>query len=286
MNSLEYVLRSRVAGEHQSKFAMTRVDNIIESSKSGQKTIEAYTSRFSANQNFATEGSERKYMIENGIKYSHAAGAIPLICWKNGEVDILTVYRDKDAPSWPDTQNGASGISHLVNGYKEKMADTMRREPDEEIVFVDSNRSELKPAYKEIFDLRILVKEIFEGKEIDSCGCWVVDPCSSIEDPALVLNSLRVYYPDFSKKEAYVVNGEVIGEKISKRDLYMWNLNEVFLWKKMKPTVYSIDIENDSISQRTESVEAEKIKFVRQPSDAIGKIRGVGKKEFLKLIGV
>jgi hypothetical protein len=255
MNRLEKLLSSRELMEGGA-YALTILDKYREHdygeyiafTSSLDSLGRKLDSSESFGKKFATTNKERKELIQKGINYWYAAGALPVIYWKDGLVDIVANYRDFQAPSWPDAFNVSAGLPRLTrDGKQEKIKEVMEREPSEEVVFADPNVVEVKPRFKDFASGAYKIHVMYDGQEIDTADAWEVDWGTSY-DPVTCIVGLRVYYPDAKRGELSVFNGEIIPDKKSSRDLYLFDLSEVRFGYKINGRGYSIKVDEDRIS--------------------------------------
>ena len=298
MSKLLETLKSRPS--QNKEFALTRLENFdvhlfarlyndILKDPREDFYVEFDVKPFSEEKYFATTPTERKKLIEEKVPYYHAAGVMPILNMSDGQKYLAMPYRDAGAPTLPDTFTPTSGLPDLIDGKQEEISKTMKREGEEELVFVDQDMKEIKikPKYpsqkilKDIYNMNITSRNFETDEVIEEFNSYTLGYAGPWDTVGTVMG-LALYDLEFSMENLNnnfsVINGEASGFS---RDLGLFNLDSIYKGK-LEGVVSHSEIKEDLLSYNYIS---EKIKPERLTAPAhvvVEKIIRSGKDVLLK----
>lgn len=285
MRTLLEVTEGRRSKERNTSFALRRIQGYSEMASSGEILYKFDTVDFSTEKPLATTPAERKAMISANQGYWFAAGGLPIIFWKDGVADVAVNYRDSGAPSYPDHYNLAGGLSEMTaDGRIEEMSRTMKREMDEEVIFLDRELAEVTPIYKDVYDPSVSVEENYlgrNGRPNPLVNAWSVNKPPG--DPVPTVSCLRLYFPDMARDDAYVVNGEISADTRVSKKMVLMSLDDLFAGGRVGSTSYTMDIYGNRMESLTGKIDGVAgMKMVPNLSIALSKVLGMGSRQFYK----
>ena len=246
---------------------------------------------FSDEKRYGQTREDRKVFTENNIPYYHAAGGEPLLEMKNGVIYLAMPYRDGGAPTLKHHFTPASGLPDLYRGRQEKIARTMKREVEEELVFVDhdTNQIKLQPRYptkkdlKSVYNMNIKSfdaannEKLIEDVNVYSMGyAGPYDTVGTVM--GLALYDLEFNIEDLQKNKFGIVNGE---DTDWDREMGLFKLDSIYKGR-LEGFVSKASISDDKITLKPFREKIENVKLTAAAEVVVEKIFRTGKDRFMK----
>ncbi|MBL7160720.1 MAG: hypothetical protein ISS93_02620 [Candidatus Aenigmarchaeota archaeon] len=286
---LEGLFQRRLIGEHGADFALTSIENIDPSQEGGTEVFSVYLHPLSTHP-YIKNGAERKKSIDAGVQTWGAAGYCPIVKFADGSSYIAALYRDSDAPSWPDTFTPASGLSHLIDDKAERIRETGDREYREELIFINGKQpgavihdgtkyvpllNEITVPQRRIDDRKTRIDVYQDDKLIDVVYPFAIAWGTPSDTVTTVIDVCVLYPGDLIPPEyIHIANGEIVGGgEIFTRTVALLGFDGLMNGRTTPIIKYKTNVETDELSIERSELGADKIKMAYPLQVAIDKLR-------------